>query len=134
MSLPKFSLKPKIAPLQPEDVNPVKAIEQTSSLYQNKSNTDIDIPDKSVSLTFRHLTNCNIRAGPCQTSVFIEDCTSCIFQLAAHQIRASRLSDCKLFIYSPTGLIIEESKNFETHPYSYSYPLLSDHLKVKLFV
>lgn len=99
------------------------------NVIENLVSQEIGLPRSFESLTLRNIANCTVKCGPSKSSVYLESCRDCTIHVAGHQIRADKIDNCDLFLFSPTGLIVENSKNYRVHPYQFDYPMLPSHLK-----
>jgi len=98
-------------------------------VIENLVSRDIELPKSFESLTLRNIANCTVKCGPSKSSVYLENCRDCTIHVAGHQIRADKIVNCDLFLFSPTGLIVENSKLYRVHPYQFNYPMLPSNLK-----
>lgn len=69
----------------------------------------------------RRLRNCHIRCGPVASSVFVEECESCTFLVACHQLRIHDSHKCEFQVHVQTRSIIEDSKELLFSKYDFAY-------------
>lgn len=68
-----------------------------------------------------HLSNCRIFVGPSSESVFVRNCTNCVFTIACKQLRTRDCFDCSIYLYSLTDPIIETSEQMTFAPFNGAY-------------
>ncbi|KAL7686733.1 putative cyclase-associated protein CAP/septum formation inhibitor MinC [Plasmopara halstedii] len=68
-----------------------------------------------------HLSNCRVFVGPSSESVFVRNCTNCVFTIACKQLRTRDCSDCSIYLYSLTDPIIETSQEMTFAPFNGAY-------------
>ncbi|EQC38961.1 hypothetical protein SDRG_03916 [Saprolegnia diclina VS20] len=74
-----------------------------------------------------NLVNCRVFIGPSSESVFVRNCTNCVFTVACKQLRTRDCSQCHLFLYSLTDPIIETSTQMVFAPFNGAYHGLRSH-------
>ncbi|OQS02296.1 hypothetical protein THRCLA_05318 [Thraustotheca clavata] len=74
-----------------------------------------------------NLVNCRVFIGPSSNSVFIRNCTNCVFTVACKQLRTRDCSQCHIFLYSLTDPIIETSNQMIFAPFNGAYHGLRQH-------
>ncbi|XP_037500695.1 tubulin-specific chaperone C isoform X1 [Rhipicephalus sanguineus] len=74
-----------------------------------------------ATLFARRLRNCHIRCGPVASSVFVEECESCTFLVACHQLRVHDSHKCEFRVHVQTRSIIEDSKELLFGKYDFAY-------------
>lgn len=57
-----------------------------SFVIADRNGETIEIPSMNISLTLRNLSNCDIKCGPVLTSVYLDNCSDCSFQIAGQQV------------------------------------------------
>lgn len=78
----------------------------------------------------RALRNCRVFCGPVSGSVFITDCSNCVFVLSCQQLRIHTTTDSKFYIHVTSRAIIEDTTRVEFAPYNWKYDGLDDDYKV----
>uniref|UniRef100_K3WZP0 C-CAP/cofactor C-like domain-containing protein n=1 Tax=Globisporangium ultimum (strain ATCC 200006 / CBS 805.95 / DAOM BR144) TaxID=431595 RepID=K3WZP0_GLOUD len=73
------------------------------------------------------LSNCRVFIGPCSESVFVRNCTNCVFTVACKQLRTRDSSQCSFYLYSLTDPIIETSKQMQFAPFNGAYNGIERH-------
>ncbi|KAG2780291.1 hypothetical protein JG687_00003679 [Phytophthora cactorum] len=68
-----------------------------------------------------NLSNCRVFVGPSSESVFVRNCTNCVFTIACKQLRTRDCSGCSLYLYSLTDPIIETSQQMAFAPFNGAY-------------
>lgn len=102
-----------------EDVALVNLTECTVKLFGSPS-----------AMHFNELNSCKVFCGPVSSSIFIRNCTNCIFLLACHQLRIHQTTDCQFYIHVTSKAIIEASKKVTFAPYNWEYPGLDSHFEL----
>lgn len=74
-----------------------------------------------ATLFARRLRNCHIRCGPVASSVFVEECESCTFLVACHQLRVHDSHKCEFRVHVQTRSIIEDSNELLFGKYDFVY-------------
>jgi len=72
-----------------------------------------------------HVTNMEgvtFLCGPVQTSVFIENCKSCVFVLACQQLRTHATTDSQFYLKVTSKGIVEDCRTLQFAPYNLTYP------------
>lgn len=64
------------------------------------------------SLQITNCKNCTIRAT-CNSSILIEKCEECIFELEAHQLRIHNTTKSKFKIFTKSGPVLENCQHLE---------------------
>ena len=77
--------------------------------------------DHIAQLTVDSCTDTAVVTGPVEGSIFIRDCTNCVFVVACQQLRLRNCTDCKVFLCSTTGPIIESSSDVGLSCYPLAY-------------
>ncbi|XP_076464168.1 tubulin-specific chaperone C-like [Babylonia areolata] len=67
------------------------------------------------------LKNCKIFAGPVSGSIFIRDCTNCVFVLPCQQLRIHNTFDTDFYIHVTSKAIIEDCARVQFAPYNWTY-------------
>ena len=73
------------------------------------------------------LQRCHVYAGPVAGSVFVDECTDCVFVIASRQIRIHHTLNTDFYVHPQSGPIIEDCEGLRFAPYGLTYPHLSDH-------
>ncbi|ETK72721.1 hypothetical protein L915_20227 [Phytophthora nicotianae] len=68
-----------------------------------------------------NLSNCRVFVGPSSESVFVRNCTNCVFTIACKQLRTRDCSGCSIYLYSLTDPIIETSQQMAFAPFNGAY-------------
>ncbi|KAH3845218.1 tubulin-specific chaperone C-like [Dreissena polymorpha] len=76
------------------------------------------------------LVNCTILSGPVSGSIFIRECTNCVFAVPCQQLRIHSTTETKFFIHVTSRAIIEDCSKVSFGPYNWTYPNIIDHYKV----
>ncbi|KAE8901442.1 hypothetical protein PF005_g11847 [Phytophthora fragariae] len=68
-----------------------------------------------------NLSNCRVFIGPSSESVFVRNCSNCVFTIACKQLRTRDCSSCSIYLYSLTDPIIETSQQMTFAPFNGAY-------------
>lgn len=90
------------------------------------SNCTITIKSNPVTLHATNLTNCILKCGPVQTSVYFEECNNCTFSLACQQMRAHTSRKTKIYLHVTSKGIIEDCHDIQVAPYNMKYDGLEE--------
>ena len=77
----------------------------------------------------KELKNCTINCALSKSTVFVDNCTDCIFQLNCHQLRIHNTVNTTFYIFVTSKAIIEDCNNVIFTPYTFEYPNLKQDLK-----
>lgn len=72
-------------------------------------------------LFLKNLKNCSVKAGPTKSTVFVDHCENCVFEIACHQLRIHNTTGTKFGIFTTSKAIIEDTNSVQFSPYSFSY-------------
>jgi protein XRP2 len=67
------------------------------------------------------LQGCQLLVGPCQGSVYLDNCKNCTVIAACQQFRARKLSNCTILLFSHTRPVVESSSNVRFGCFSFGY-------------
>lgn len=84
-------------------------------------NCTIHLPGSPMTLILRKLNNCEINCGPVASSIYIDGCTNCSFNLAFQQLRIHSSLNCTFYVYAKTKPILENCKAMTFGVYNYVY-------------
>lgn len=87
------------------------------------------IMDNCEQVQIDNVKNSRIFIGACHSSIFIRNCTNCVFYTACRQLRLREVVDSKFYIYSMSEVHIEYSNAVQFAPFNGGYPEQADHLK-----
>lgn len=73
-------------------------------------------------LFLKNLQNCTVKAGPTKSTVFVDHCVDCTFEIACHQLRIHNTTGTKFGVFTTSKAIIEDTTAVQFHPYSFEYP------------
>jgi len=66
----------------------------------------VDLLQKTEILFLKHLKNCIIRAAITKSTVFVDNCTDCKFELNCHQLRIHNTYKSRFGIFASSKPII----------------------------
>ena len=101
---------------QPFEIKSLKKCEVRLMCYSSQVNVD-------------QVAGSRVFIGPCETSVFIRDCTDCKFTVACKQLRLRDCSRCTFHLFSETDPIIETSSTLVFAPFNAAYKELEAQFK-----
>lgn len=122
--LKNISNSPTPLMILPNEVN------QKDLQLDNISGCKIEIYGGPNTIHISNLTNCKVYSGPASTSIFIQNCHDCIFQLACQQLRIHTSKNCHFYLHVTSRSIIEDSNHIRFAPYDWSYDQLNDHFEL----
>lgn len=85
------------------------------------------VMDRTDQVQIDCLTNCKVFLGCCSSSIFIRDCTDCVFYTCGRQLRLRGVTNSKFFVYSQAEVHIEESEGVSFAPFNGGYTEQKDH-------
>ena len=101
-----------------------------SFMIEECSNCHIYLLDHSAAVNIDLCTNCTVVVGPCESSVFIRDCTDSSFIIACQQLRMRDSHNLTLLLsVAASQPTIESSDALRLSAFHYSYPELAAHFK-----
>ena len=99
-----------------------------SFMVEECKGCDVYLLDHSAAVTVDLCEGCRFFIGPCESSVFLRDCSRCVVVVAAQQLRLRDCHDLQLLLYvSASQPVIESSHSLQLScfPLSPSYPQLA---------
>ncbi|CAM9695978.1 unnamed protein product, partial [Choristocarpus tenellus] len=85
--------------------------------------------DHSEAVQADDLKGCKIFIAACADSLFVRDCSDCIFTVACKQLRTRNCHRCVFHLYSKTEPIIEMSSEISFAPFNGAYKGHAKHLE-----
>ena len=76
------------------------------------------------------LTDCRVFIGACSDSIFVRNCTNCLFYLSCRQLRLRDCKSSKFYTLSPSEIHIELSSSVQFAPMNAGYPEHLTHLQM----
>lgn len=95
----------------------------------DNSNCEIMLLDHTDQVQVDQLTNCRVFIASASESVFIRNCTDCVFTVACKQLRTRDCEKCDFYLYSQTDPIIETSNAMRFAPFNGAYNGLRSHFE-----
>ena len=77
----------------------------------------------------KNLKNCIIRAAVTKSTVFVDNCQNCKFDLNCHQLRIHNTYESRFNIFVTSKAIIEDCNKVVFSPYKFDYPEREKHEK-----
>lgn len=88
---------------------------------------EIMLLDHTDQVQIDNVTNSRIFIGSSAESIFVRNCTGCIFTIACKQLRTRDCVQCDFYLYSQTDPIIETSSAMRFAPFNGAYNGLRQH-------
>ena len=88
----------------------------------NCSDLTVELRGFTDILFLKNLKNCSVKASPTKSTVFVDHCENCTFEIACHQLRIHNTTATKFGIFATSKAIIEDTTGVQFRPYSFSYP------------
>jgi len=107
------------------EVNDKDVIGQDVMLSQ-LSNCTVIIKSNPITLHATHLTNCILKCGPVQTSIYLDNCNNCTLSLACQQLRAHNSRETNIYLHVTSKGIIEDCNDIKVAPYNLKYDGLNE--------
>ncbi|KAK3090463.1 hypothetical protein FSP39_012105 [Pinctada imbricata] len=104
-------------------------IEQKDVALARLSNCFVRLFGAPSTVHIKDLNDCTILCGPVSSSIFISDCTNCVFVIACQQLRTHTSKDCTFYLHVTSRAIIEDCTSLEFAPYNLEYPNLDKHFE-----
>ncbi|KAF7491430.1 Tubulin-specific chaperone C [Sarcoptes scabiei] len=96
-------------------------IENKDIVLKNLCECHVQIHGIGSSLRLVNLKNTKIFTGPIKSSIYIENCHHCNFQIVGQQVRIHDCSECDIYLYVTSRTIIEDSTKIRFGPYDWDY-------------
>jgi len=90
-------------------------------------NSVIEIYGAPNTLRVNNLLNCKVFSGPITTSIFINKCENCTFNIACQQLRVHSTTNCDIYLHVSSRAIIEDSSKLRFSAYNWSYNGIEEH-------
>ncbi len=87
------------------------------------------VMDNTEQVQIDDVKKCRIFIGACASSIFIRNCTECVFYVCCRQLRLREVQKTDLYVYSMSEVHIELSNDLRFAPFSGGYPNHLTHLK-----
>lgn len=98
-----------------------KEAEGKDLTFKNLSKCQISIPGVCSSIRMEGLVSCVVKTGPILTSVFIDNCLDCEFNIACQQLRVHNSKRVSFRLHTTCGAIIEKVREASFSAYDYNY-------------
>lgn len=123
-----YSFKNKVNEPEPLIKNPGDIDGQMFDIADCENSTLV-IMDNCEQVQIDQCKNCRIFVGACASSIFIRDCTNCVFYTCCRQLRLRDVTHSKFYIYSMSEVHIEYSNTIFFAPFNGGYPDHARHLQ-----
>ncbi|CAM9293991.1 unnamed protein product, partial [Ectocarpus sp. 6 AP-2014] len=90
---------------------------------------EVALLDRSEAVQVDELSDCRVFIAACVDSVFVRNCTGCVFTVACKQLRTRDCEDCEFRLYCKTEPIIETSHGMTFAPFNGAYVGHAEHLR-----
>jgi hypothetical protein len=88
----------------------------------NCQDSEITLLEKTEILFLKNLTNCKINCAVTKSTVFVDQCRGCTFELNCHQLRIHNTFDTRFNILVSSKAIIEDCNRVQFAQYTLQYP------------
>ncbi|XP_064602629.1 tubulin-specific chaperone C-like [Liolophura sinensis] len=102
------------------------AIKMKDVALARLSDCRVKLQGSPSAVHIRALKNCHVFCGPVSGSIFITDCSNCVFVLSCQQLRIHTTTESKFYIHVTSRAIIEDTTRVEFAPYNWKYDGLDD--------
>lgn len=75
----------------------------------------VNITRSTQAIFLNDISNSTIKIGPCSGAAQLENISGCEIHLAAHQIRLWNCQNIRLWVHTPSAIVIEASHNVTAH-------------------
>ena len=93
------------------------------------SNCTVKLYGSPGAMHINNLKNCKIFSGPVSGSIFIDDCTDCVFVMPCQQMRIHSTTSTDFYIHVTSKAIIEDCQKVRFAPYNWKYSAIDEHYK-----
>ncbi|KAG2467303.1 tubulin-specific chaperone C [Polypterus senegalus] len=80
-------------------------------------------------LHIRQVRDSLVLCGPVSSSVFIDDCSHCVFVFPCQQLRTHNTEECSFYLHVTSRAIIEDCRRMRFAPFTWSYPAIEEHFE-----
>ena len=91
-------------------------------------NCTMIVMDNCEQVQMDKLVKCKVLIGACASSIFIRDCSDCVFYTSCKQLRVRDCTNCKFFSHCMSEIHIELSKGLTFGHLNCGYPDQADHM------
>ncbi|OCT79373.1 tubulin-specific chaperone C [Xenopus laevis] len=105
-----------------------QTVNMESAEIQRKDVELKQLQDCTVSLTgspatlhIRGLRRCKVLCGPVSSSVFVDDCSDCLFAFPCQQLRTHNSLRCRFYLHVTSRAIIEDCAHLSFAPFTWTY-------------
>lgn len=128
MMLTFYSFKDKVNEPEPLIKQPGSIDGQQFDIGDCENST-LCVLDYTEQVQIDECKKCRIFIGACTSSLFIRNCTDCVFYTCCRQLRLRDVTNCTFYIYSMSEVHIELSNALKFAPFNGGYPGQADHMK-----
>eukprot|EP00616_Rhizochromulina_sp_CCMP1243_P009413 CAMPEP_0118966330 /NCGR_PEP_ID=MMETSP1173-20130426/3806_1 /TAXON_ID=1034831 /ORGANISM="Rhizochromulina marina cf, Strain CCMP1243" /LENGTH=408 /DNA_ID=CAMNT_0006915089 /DNA_START=32 /DNA_END=1258 /DNA_ORIENTATION=- len=89
----------------------------------------VTLLDKTDQIQADELHNCRVFIGACGESLFVRNCSNCVFFTACKQLRTRECVNCTFYLYCISEPIIELSTNMKFACFHGGYPEQATHMQ-----
>lgn len=87
----------------------------------NLSTCDVKVIGSASTVFIKSLRDCTVSIGPVKTSVMVDDCVNCKFNLCGQQLRIHTSTHCDFYVLAASKPIIEDCSNVRFGKYNFVY-------------
>ncbi|KAM8945426.1 tubulin-specific chaperone C [Pelodytes ibericus] len=83
-----------------------------------------------ATLHLRGLHGCRLLCGPVSSSVFVDNCTDCLFAFPCQQLRTHNTTATRFYLHVTSKAIIEDCKDLHFAPFTWTYETIDQDYEV----
>jgi len=96
-------------------------LSKSDVMVRNLDGAVIHLNGSPSTLRLANLKNCKLICGPVHTSVFVDECSNCVFFLCCQQLRTHSSEDLDIYLRVRSRAIIEDCKKIKFAPYNWNH-------------
>ncbi|KAM4770776.1 tubulin-specific chaperone C [Rhinophrynus dorsalis] len=96
-------------------------IQKSDVLLSQLRDCTVTLRGSPATLHLRGLIGCTVLCGPVSSSVFVHDCTGCLFAFPCQQLRAHNTTESRFYLHVTSRAIIEDCSDVHFAPFTWSY-------------
>lgn len=82
----------------------------------------VTLAGSPATLHMRELSGCKVLCGPVASSVFVDNCSDCVFTFPCQQLRTHSTRDSRFYLHVTSRAIIEDCSGLLYAPFTWTYP------------
>ncbi|KAM4693896.1 tubulin-specific chaperone C [Discoglossus pictus] len=96
-------------------------IRQKDLLLSQLRDCTVTLHGSPATLHLRGLHGCRVLCGPVSSSVFVDNCTDCLFAFSCQQLRTHSTKDSRFYLHVTSRAIIEDCTGLHFAPFTWIY-------------